>query len=122
MAVLSLTATVGAAKADGTPSRMKVEAPKSASTVSGTMTTDAATVAANVATLVADGAAPTQAHVNTLNTNYTTLAADITALATAVGGDVTVSINLTNVATLTKLKAALDAIFFRCQGSSDFTP
>jgi hypothetical protein len=29
-----------------------------------------ATVAANIATLVADGATPTQAHVNTLNTNW----------------------------------------------------
>lgn len=31
------------------------------------------TVAANIATLVADGASPTQGHVNTLNTNWGTL-------------------------------------------------
>jgi hypothetical protein len=33
-------------------------------------TTDGATVAANIATLVADGASPTQAHVTTLNTSW----------------------------------------------------
>ena len=33
-------------------------------------TTDGSTVAANIATLVADGASPTQAHVTTLNASW----------------------------------------------------
>lgn len=48
-----------------------------AGTASGTLTTN---VAAAVAVLVADGASPTQAHVNTLNTAWGLLA---TAIATA---------------------------------------
>lgn len=38
-----------------------------------------ATVTADIATLVADGATPTQAHVNTLNTDYTAFLATLTA-------------------------------------------
>lgn len=51
-----------------------------AGTASGTLTTN---VAAAVAVLVADGASPTQAHVNTLNTAWGLLATAIAAAKTA---------------------------------------
>lgn len=63
------------------------------------------TVAANIATLVADGASPTQAHVNTLNTNWGTFLTALTAYNAAVAAanaslgtaDVTIIVNKTNV-------------------------
>lgn len=72
-------------------------------------------VAADVATLVADGASPTQAHVTTLNTDWGTLLTAINAInSVATTGDVTV---IWNAATITKrnqlraaLKAALKAV------------
>lgn len=51
-----------------------------AGTASGTLTTD---VAAAVAVLVADGASPTQGHVDTLNTAWALLATAIAATKTA---------------------------------------
>lgn len=57
-------------------------------------------VTADVATLVGDGASPTQAHVNTLNTDYT-------ALAGAINGDVTVIWNGAVVTSRNQLRAAL---------------
>lgn len=61
---------------------------------------DFATVTTNVATLVADAASPTQAHVTTLNTNYTALAA-------AINGDVTLVWNTTNITTRNQMRSAL---------------
>lgn len=66
-----------------------------------------------MAVLVADGASPTQAHVTTANTALTNFKAS----------DVSVYIgSTTNVSSLTKLKAALDAIYRTVQGSDLLVP
>ncbi len=83
---------------------------------------DYTAVAADIAVLVADGASPTQGHVDTLNTDWTALKALIDAATTAGGAvtaDVTVFIgSTTNVNTKNKLRTALDAIFRAVQGSN----
>lgn len=58
-----------------------------------------ATVAADVATLVADGATPTQGHVDTLNTDWTAYLASLTAAASAQSGDAVFTYNDSNVTT-----------------------
>lgn len=63
---------------------------------------------AALAVLVADGASPTQAHVTTANSTYTTLAATLAAPPSA--SDVVVSVNATNVPTRTCLARAFDQI------------
>ena len=91
--------------------------------------TAAATVATDIATLVTDGAAPTQAHVNTLNTDYTALATAYTALAAAIAtssvaansGDLLVDIDLSKIATVTKLSRALEAVLSYGRGSATLT-
>ena len=61
------------------------------------------TVAANIATLVTDGASPTQAHVNTLNTNWGTYLTAINALlAGLAAGDLV--LYLTDSAAMTRLQ------------------
>lgn len=67
------------------------------------------TVASDLATLVADGASPTQAHVTALNTAYTTMAAQITALS-AETGDVYFSFDTTKITTLEQIQSALAKI------------
>lgn len=72
-----------------------------------------------LATLVADGALPTQAHVTAANTAYTTFKADITAVpATA---DVVISFNATNVVTKAALKLAVLRLLRIIDGSDDLT-
>jgi hypothetical protein len=71
---------------------------------------DYSAVASALAVLVADGASPTQGHVNTLNTNWTALRADADAFATkaaSINADV---ILYFNAATVTKQNQALAAI------------
>jgi hypothetical protein len=85
------------------------------------LTTDKTTVDGNIATLVADGATPTQAHVNTLNTNWTTMKTDMIALhnaivayeadiaaGTTVGGDVILSFDAAKVGKRSVLRRAVD--------------
>lgn len=77
-----------------------------------TYITDAAAFAAALATLVADGASPTQAHVTAANSAYTTLAADWTALKAIIDAQQTAGANaivvtidttaITNVSSLEK--------------------
>ena len=74
----------------------------------------ASKVSTDVATLVADGATPTQAHVNTLNT-------DFTAFQAAATGSVVATIDKSAVTNLNQLKAALDRIFREAQQSNQFT-
>lgn len=71
MALAAVKVTVGQSLGDG----------RYSSVVKGGAVPGLTTVSANIATLVADGASPTQAHVTTLNTNFT-------AFSTALGGDV----------------------------------
>ena len=70
------------------------------SSIKGASVPDFATVTTDVATLVADGASPMQSHVNTLNTDYTALAA-------TVNGDVTVIWDASTITTKNQLRAAL---------------
>lgn len=69
------------------------------------------TVASDVATLVADGATPTQAHVNTLNTNWGLLAPDISTYPDNV--DVVISYEAANVVTKSTLRLAIEALLAR---------
>ena len=85
-----------------------------------TIAADQATVDADVATLVADGATPTQAHVNTLNTDWTALAADIAGTYPA-SSDVVVSIDAANVVSIAQLRAALDRVVEIAAGGSELT-
>ncbi len=91
------------------------------------------TVAANIATLVADGATPTQGHVNTLNTNWGTyltalnannallvtdaanIAIDSTSITGSSGANVTLSYDTTAVTSMNQLRAALRAFEHLCQ-------
>jgi len=66
-------------------------------------------VTADVATLVADGASPTQGHVNTLNTDYTALAAAIT-------GDVSVIWDGSTITSRNQLRAALRKVIEAVNG------
>lgn len=72
-------------------------------------------VAADIATLVADGATPTQAHVTTLNTHWTALKALIdTAVALAPSGapsgNAVFSIDIASITTVNQLEAVIRAI------------
>ncbi len=67
-----------------------------------------ATVAADIATLVADGASPTQAHVTTLNTDWAAFIATLGTLPAK--NDVVVSVNTTAVTTLGALRAVMATI------------
>lgn len=73
-------------------------------------------VAADVATLVADGASPTQAHVNTLNTDWGTFSTAYTALNAAINGDVTVIWNGAVITSRNQLRAALQAALSAVDG------
>lgn len=99
-------------------------------TVTGTLTTN---VAAAVAVLVADGASPTQAHVNTLNTAWGLLATAIAALSTAAvsadltlvsaddAADLVVDFNTSTVSSLNAVKAAMLAVERLLLGSTTVT-
>lgn len=67
-----------------------------------------ATVAADIATLVADGASPTQDHVNTLNTDYTTFVATLAPV--PAGVDMLLSIDLAKVTSLNVLRLGFKQI------------
>jgi len=77
------------------------------------------TVAANVATLVADGASPTQAHVTTLNTNWGTF---LTAYNSYTGGVGALTANASfffdpaQVTTMNQARAILRAIEHQLAG------
>lgn len=68
----------------------------------------------DVATLVADGAAPTQAHVNTLNTDWTALKAGTGAIPT--NEDVVLSFDASVITTRTKLRNAVQALLLAVEG------
>ncbi len=111
MAVSAVGVTLGASLGEGKYNSRA--APANADPAAAVAAVGAAEipVAAAVAVLVADGASPTQAHVNTLNSAHTTLAAAIAAAATAAPGtaNLTVSVDLAVVTTRNALRAALRA-------------
>lgn len=86
-----------------------------------TVTAAEATVNTDVATLVADGATPTQAHVNTLNTDWGTLKTAIDAMTVANSGDVSVSVDLANVTTKNQLRAAFAELLKMMESSGNFS-
>lgn len=99
MAKASFKATLGgnsAASATGLPD------------IPGTI--DYTTVAANIATLVADGVTPTQAHVTTLNGNWTLLAALIDTAKAQSTTATTVTIDLATITDIGKLNETFRAI------------
>jgi hypothetical protein len=123
MANAAVNITIGTSLADGTysPSVKGASAPVLTSLT--TVNTDATTVADNVATLVADGASPTQAHVTTLNTNWGTLVTDLalattaaSTQATAINGDVTVMWNASTITHRNQMRAALRAALLAIEG------
>jgi hypothetical protein len=68
----------------------------------------------DVGVLVADGATPTQAHVNTLNTDWTAFLASHT-------GDIVVSVDTAKVTTKNQFLAAIAALLAVVDGSSILT-
>lgn len=126
MASMTLTALVGTTL---TPSVGKTaEALAQTATVKADVAAIVyTTVAANIATLVADGASPTQGHVNTLDTNWAALKALIdTAVADAAalpgtGGDVVLQVNAGNVVTKNKLDEILRFMRQQIEGSNLLT-
>lgn len=90
-----------------------------------TIVTAAAAVATDVATLVADGATPTQAHVTTLNTDWGTLNTAIAAATGSnviAGADVAVLLDTTAVATHSKLRALIVELLQLLAGNGALTP
>jgi hypothetical protein len=73
------------------------------------------TVAADVATLVADGASPTQAHVTTLNSDWGTLNTAVAAVSTAISSDMSVVWDNAKITNLNQLRAALNAALLHAQ-------
>jgi hypothetical protein len=89
-----------------------------------------ATFATDLATLVADGATPTQAHVTAVNNDWTTLkaaidllVADVAAISAgpAITGDVVVSVNGSTVLTINKYDEIMESIRRLIAGSSLLT-
>ena len=74
-----------------------------------------------LATLVADGASPTQSHVTSVNAAYTTFKADIAALG-GVADDVTILFNAANVASVSALDKVIRQLLRIVQGSGILTP
>lgn len=83
-------------------------------------TVSSATVDADVATLVADGASPTQGHVNTLNTDWTALKAGLPGVPTT--ADVVISFDASAVGTRSVLRKAVQRLLEAIEGSNALSP
>lgn len=118
MARIAFGCTLGQSLGEGrfsSNSGSVAPAATSAAVAAGTLTTN---VAAAVAVLVADGASPTQAHVNTLNTAWGLLATAIAAAATATAAaNVVLDIDNSVVTTKNGVRAALRDIMRTVDGS-----
>lgn len=118
MARIAFGASLGGNLGEGrfsTSSGSVAPAITSANIAAGQLTTD---VAAAVAVLVADGASPTQGHVNTLNTAWGLLAAAIANAATgAAAANVVLDIDASVVTTRNGVRAALRDIMRTVEGS-----
>lgn len=113
MARASFRATVGTAQVDGSGNPTgQIGGQNNAKIGGGNVDTTA--VAADVATLVADGATPTQAHVTTLAADWATLLGGYT-------GDVVISYDTTKLTTITQLKRVFDMILSVAYGSGNLT-
>lgn len=81
---------------------------------------------AAMAVLEADGASPTQAHVNTMRTAFNTTKADAlavsnTAVVAALGADVTLVFDPAIVLSITRMRRIFDAYLTQLQGSGTLT-
>lgn len=122
MARLILTSTVGSGVA---ASYGNAAEPNGAIAAAVALQPDPTAFAATLATLVADGAVPTQAHVTAVNNAYTTLAAAQTAYVAAVNGlgatvsaDVVLLINGATVLTKNKFREMVRGLSQLVFGSS----
>jgi hypothetical protein len=134
MSIQPVAANVKQLLGDGSKYRIQAAsvAPSSSAPSQTAVSAAEALVVTDVATLVADGASPTQAHVTQLNTDWGTLKtaldaylAAVTAYAGTVSGavgDVTVTVNTANVTNSRQLDSALRHIRERIAGSSLVTP
>ncbi len=118
MARIAFGCTLGQSLGEGrfsSSSGSAAPATTSAAIANGTLKTD---VAAAVAVLVADGASPTQGHVDTLNTAWGLLATAIAAAATgATAANVVLDIDTAVVTTKNGVKAAVREILRTVDGS-----
>lgn len=113
MAVTQLNITVGTLDAFGVPSAPLV---KPVGDPVGTLPSTT-TVDTDVSTLVADGASPTQGHVNTLNTDWSAFKTALSTYQTGVlEADVTVSFDTSAVTTRRQFVAALKAVIKAVEG------
>lgn len=122
MALAAFTATINQSLGDG---RYSVDAAP-LTDPSGTAAPSTATVAADIATLVADGATPTQAHVNTLNTDWGTFLTAETAYraaaGTAIGGsNATLLLDTSKFTKLNQVEAAIKSLLQQVRASGRFT-
>ena len=121
MATAEYSATINPARATAAGSNLVGASVSAAATASSSGTHGAAFTSA-LATLVADGASPTQAHVTAVNNAWTTYKADIDA-ATAAGAAITADMTLyigsvANVASMDKLDNGWARIRQQIMGSN----
>lgn len=132
MAYRALSATFGANLSQGQVvlAQGSVADPVAAKTAIDALITTAqgahkTTFEAALAVLVADGASPTQAHVTTANSAYSTLKTDIEAVVTTglvLSADLTLLFDPAKVVTRSHLKQALEALLLAVAGSDTLTP
>lgn len=77
--------------------------------------TDKTAFEAALATLVADGASPTQAHVTSANSAYNTFKADLAAPPTA--ADIVLSVDLAKISSVSALELALKSMCNTLRGN-----
>jgi hypothetical protein len=122
MARDTVTATINAT---GFISTGRAVEPNTAIAAAVALVPNPAAFEAALATLVADGASPTQAHVTAVNSAYTTLktaqttyAAAVAALTGGVSADVTLLWNVANVVTKNALRKAVAAIMMQATNNA----
>lgn len=118
MARQSYAVTIGQALG---PEKFNTSVAGTSDAVTSTAAVDTTAVAAAIAVLVADGATPTQAHVTTLNSAWTTLLAEITAAKAAGTGDVVLSVDLSTITTGNQLRYALRTLLLQWQGNGSIS-
>lgn len=107
------TSTLGHERFDG---KGHVSDPVNASSLA----TDKAAFEAALATLVADGASPTQAHVTAANNAYTTLKADIAPAPAQ--SDLVLSVNTAAIPSRSALRLAVQQLLALLDGNGALTP
>lgn len=133
MARIAASLTVGIAQPIGQcrfDSVGGISDPVNASTTTAdlaTLATDRGTFETALATLVADGATPTQAHVTAANNAYTTMKTDLLAVIADLGvgpsvSDVVLSVNATNVQSRSTLRLAVERLLRIMDGNGALTP